>query len=63
MNTMQVKFIDEDGSIHGGILVDDKYLICACCGGVFDLTEEHEEPFKILEKYNYWVDFSEGIIE
>ena len=58
MKTEQVIFYDyTDNETHGGILVDDKYVICGCCGGVFDLDEGEIE---IASKLS-WVNISEEI--
>lgn len=57
----QCKFKDYDNNICGGILCDfdngDEYIICGCCGGIFDPNE-----VEILETYAYWVDLSDEII-
>jgi len=57
----QCKFIDDDGEVCGGILCDfdngDKYIICGCCGGIFDPNE-----VEVLEIYDYWVSLSDEII-
>lgn len=58
METKQVKFMDEEGEIFGGILVDGEYIICGCCGGVIEWNE-----VTILEKYNNWVNISDNIME
>lgn len=60
MNVKQVKFLDADRHIHGGILVDDKYIICGCCGGVFDVKDDEIE---IIEVYENWVSFEEEIVD
>ena len=34
----QIKFIDEDNVILGGIIdTDDNIIICGCCGGTFEV--------------------------
>lgn len=55
METKQVKFIDTEGEEQGGILVDNKYIICGCCGGVFEVDEVHYSPLP-------WVNISKEII-
>ena len=51
----QVKFYDPDGKqTLYGIGIDDK-VICACCGGIFELSE-----IEIIE-FLTWVDFSHKI--
>lgn len=58
----QVKFIDNEGEIHGGIAKinceTDKmeYVICGCCGGLFEMDE-----IKIVRVYN-WIDLDEIIL-
>ena len=57
----QCKFKDYDNKVCGGILCEfdngDKYIICGCCGEIFDVNE-----VEILETYAYWVDLSDEII-
>lgn len=56
MEVKQVIFRDE-GELFGGILIDNKYIICGCCGGVIDdLTE-----IEIVEYCRDWLDISEAI--
>lgn len=56
MTTQQIKFrtIYEE-EFFGGILIDKKYFICGCCGGVFEGDEIEE--YKPLS----WVNISEEI--
>ena len=56
MEVKQVIFRDED-ELFGGILIDNKYIICGCCGGVIDDFEEIE----IVEYHKDWLDISEVI--
>lgn len=56
MKTKQVKFKDPEGDILGGIMVDNKYIICGCCGGVFEVEE-----VEILEVYKTWLNISDEI--
>lgn len=59
----QIKFLDkENNEVHGGILLDDGSIICACCGGLIP-ADEQLEAVEILEKYRVWIDFSEMIID
>lgn len=59
MKIEQVYFYhSEDDEFYGGILIDDKYVICGCCGGVFDLEDG---KIKIYEKLP-WIDISEAIL-
>lgn len=58
MHCVQVKFHQGDGEF-GGILIDNRYLICGCCGGVFDL----EEDDIIIEKVYEWIDISDTILD
>ena len=58
MKTEQVVFYHyADNTEYGGILIDDKYVICGCCGGVFELDDGEIE---IVAKLN-WVNISEEI--
>lgn len=60
MKTQQIKFhVQGEQSNHGGILVDDKYIICGCCGSVFEMDDEE---VIVIEKYNYWVALDDEII-
>lgn len=63
MTTKQVKFsiTEDDGEevIFGGILVDDWWIICGCCGSVFDIREE--ENLRIIEKLP-WTPITEEIL-
>lgn len=56
----QCEFRDDEGKICYGILCDfdndDKYIICACCGAIFDPDE-----VEITEIYDCWVNFSDFI--
>ena len=55
----QIKFRDFEDVVRGGILDTEKNIvICACCGGVFEVEE-----IAIDEVYEYWVDFTEDIID
>lgn len=56
METKQVKFMDNEGNIFGGIVVDDEFLICGCCGGVLEKNE-----VKILATLE-WVPISDEIL-
>lgn len=66
MKIQQVKFtsFDEDDNEYfdlGGILVDDEYIICGCCGTVFPLDELRENgiiKYEILP----WVNISNEIL-
>lgn len=56
MVCQQIRFCDPDGEELGGILVDNTYVICGCCGGVFEKDE-----VSILHIYTDWVDINEEI--
>lgn len=59
MKVEQVYFYHyADGKFYGGILVDNKYVICGCCGSVFDLEEGEIE---ISDKLP-WINISEAIL-
>lgn len=55
----QIKFKDFEGEVFGGILLDNRDIICGCCGGVFPADEDEVE---IVEEFEYWVNISEEII-
>ena len=55
METKMIKF-EVDEEVFGGILVDGKYVICGCCGSVFEADE-----VTILKEMS-WIDISESIL-
>ena len=57
----QVRFREENGDIGYGIAFND-YIICACCGTVFSLTDE-DDGVKIEDVYKNWIGFSDEIGE
>ena len=61
----QVKIRDvENGTIHGGIRIDNGDIICACCGGIIPADEQViEYGFELLKEYPVWIDFSDSIID
>lgn len=62
MVVKQVKFrADGEEAYFGGIFVDDgenKYIICGCCGGVYEIDDLTDADITIYEN---WVDISEEI--
>lgn len=63
MEVKQVKFYEteyEEPEMLYGILLDDRYLICSCCGSIWDLEYDPDE-ICIVEIYEDWEDFSEAI--
>ena len=57
MLTKQCVFKDEDGNLTGGIYIeigDEKYIICGCCGGVFELEDVAD-----LKLFDTWVNIEE----
>lgn len=60
MITRQVIFMDEEGRVEGGILVDDmpkeQYVICGCCGGILE-----SDQYTILHVYPDWCNVSDEI--
>jgi hypothetical protein len=56
MTTQQIKFrpVGEE-AFFGGILVNNEYVICGCCGGVYE--PDDIEEFERLP----WTDISEAI--
>ena len=63
MLVQQICFTQVDGEekhTYGGILVDNEYIICGCCGTVFPKDEWEDnciEGYKPL----CWIDISEEI--
>lgn len=58
----QIKFYDiENEVIHGGILLDDGDIICACCGGLIPVDEQIG-TIEIFDIYDTWIDFSSIIV-
>ena len=54
----QIKFIDDDNVIRGGIIdTDTNTIICGCCGGTFELDE-----IEIIDIYDDWVDLTYAIL-
>lgn len=60
MEVEQIVFVEvgTDSPLFGGILIDNRYVICGDCGGVFDLTEGDVE---IIKRFPNWVSISEEI--
>lgn len=65
MKAQQVKFhLKGEKGFLGGVLIDNRYLICGCCGGVYDLTEDigsFNPEVRIDEYYDDWSDISDYI--
>lgn len=56
----QVIFKDPDKHVLGGIMVKngrDTFIICGCCGGVFEYEELGKENVKIIP----WINIEEEI--
>ena len=63
METQQILFQDGEANLLGGILLNDRYIICGCCGGVIDLEDpDDSEGVAIIRKFSIWVDISSEII-
>lgn len=59
MIAKQVDFYDnENQEYHSGILVDNNYIICGCCGGVFEINELDADKISI---YDDWTNIEETI--
>lgn len=39
--------LEDDATPHFGILLDDKNIICLCCGGIIE-----PEDYEIIENFN-----------
>lgn len=55
MLAQQVMF-DDGEEVKGGILVNSEFIICGCCGGVFEAEE-----VEVIEYFEYWVPIGEEI--
>lgn len=65
MRCKQVKFKDIEGTLFGGILIEDteiKGVICGDCGGYYDLTDP-DEDITIVTEYDFWVNISSKIMD
>ena len=63
-DVQQVSFYEndvEDAELIGGILVDNRYLICGDCGCTWDLEEE-PDAITIVERFDEWVPISIEIL-
>jgi Fe2+ or Zn2+ uptake regulation protein len=60
---MQVMFYDGDGMCAG--ILHGKHIICACCGGVFEVDEvidnARADGKNAIEMFGTWVDVSDEI--
>lgn len=54
--TKQVLFLDLEGVVHAGLLLDDGNIICGCCGSLIELGD-----YLLLHVYKKWVDIEEEI--
>lgn len=66
MITKQVRFLDtEENKVFGGILVDDgcdSFIICGCCGGIYELPDAiNEGTIEDVTPLD-WIDISDEII-
>lgn len=57
MYVTQVLFKDPEGEMNTGICIDNKYVICGCCGSVFDEDDIDFEWICHLP----WIDISDAI--
>lgn len=59
MTAKQVLFVvSDENDPHMGILIDHDYIICAECGGVFEVDEVF-----IIKTYHVWVNFEDEIAD
>lgn len=60
---MQVMFYDGDNMCSG--ILHGKHIICACCGGVFEVDEvidnARADGKNAIEMFDTWVDVSDEI--
>ena len=54
--TKQVLFLDLEGTVHAGLLLDDGNIICGCCGSLVELGD-----YLLLHVYKKWVGIEEEI--
>lgn len=54
--TKQVLFLDLEGVVHAGLLLDDGNIICGCCGSLM-----RPGSYLLLHVYKEWVDIEEEI--
>lgn len=60
MTVKQVEFYDgENQECHSGILIDNDYIICGCCGGVFEV----EDWTNIIYIHDDWTNIENTIHE
>lgn len=59
MTAKQVLFVvPDENDPHMGILIDHDYIVCAECGGVFEVDEVF-----IIKTYHVWVNFEDEIAD
>lgn len=54
--TKQVLFLDLEGTVHAGLLLDDGYIVCGCCGSLME-----PDDYLLLHVYHEWVNIEEEI--
>ena len=60
MLAQQVQFWDDDNKEwFGGIMIDNEYIICGCCGSVYECNELKKK--KIIP-YDAWINISDEIL-
>ena len=52
----QVRFMDYDGTINIGIAYKNE-IICACCGGVYEIEDLLLHQPQEIKEWEFWVDF------
>lgn len=59
----QIKFFDKEcNETHGGILLDNGDILCACCGSIIP-ADEQIGTIEIKDIYKVWIDFTESIVD
>lgn len=58
----QIEFEDVDGTLNGGIMLDNGDIVCMCCGGLFLADEQEEMGIKIIHIFPTWLNLSQEII-
>lgn len=54
--TKQVIFCDQEGTVHAGLLLDDGYIVCGCCGSLIE-----PDDYVLFHVYENWVDIEQEI--
>ena len=58
----QIMFVDteDNNNCHGGILLDNGDVICACCGGLFEASDMGT-TWCIIQEFDQWINIDDEI--